>query len=163
VWSSIKQLLTQPEFVFEQAKKWGQAASRHTKRLEHLREQLDLVVNKETRLAKAYADGIMNERIYRTNYEEISDLRNNLIKEIQLTEKEIANSPTLPLEKLVDGVIKLVEDLEFNDRKQIVQQVIDKVIATKKEVTICGVIPVLAVQKVGLNGKYRYCRSSERW
>lgn len=161
VWQNVKQLLTQPELVFDQAKKWRQGASRHTKRLGSLEEQLATTINKESRLAQAYTNGIMSESIYRTQYEEVSDTRNQLIKEIQTVKNDIANSPVVPLEKLVDGVLKLVEDLDFAERRHIIQQVVDKVVATKKEVTVCGLIPVLAVQQVGLNGKYRNRRPPE--
>ncbi len=60
------------------------------------------------------------------------------------------------------GVVKLVEDLDFAERRHIIQQVVDKVVATKKEVTVCGFIPVLAVQQVGLNGKHRNCWPAKR-
>lgn len=155
VWRNIKKLITQPELVFEQAKKWQQGAPRHTKRLERLQEQLRTVVDKESRLAQAYANGIMSEDVYRANYDEVSDTRNKLMKEIRVIENDIASSPSLPLEKLVDGVLKLVEDLDFAERRHIIQQVVDKVVATKEEVTVCGFIPVLAVQQVGLNGQHR--------
>ena len=42
-------------------------------------------------------------------------------------------SPTLPLEKIVDDVIKLVQDLDFTNKKAIVQKIVTKVVATKKE------------------------------
>lgn len=161
VWRNIKQLISQPELVYEQAKKWQRGASRHTKRLERLYEQLKTVVDKESRLAQAYADGIMREDVYRKKYEEVSDMRNSLMKEKRVLEKDITNSPVVPLEKLVDGVIKLVEDLDFAERRHIIQQVVDKVVATKEEVTVCGIIPVLAVQQVGLNGKHRNRRPAK--
>lgn len=161
VWQNVKQLLTQPELIFEQAKKWHQGGSRQTKRLEQLQEQLKSVLDKESRLASAYTDNIMDEAIYRTKYEEVSGIRNSLLKQIRVIENEIANSPVVPLEKLVDGVLKLVEDLDFAERRHIIQQVVDKVVATKEEVTVCGLIPVLAVQQVGLNGKHRNRRPAK--
>lgn len=75
---------------------------------------------------------------------------------------DIANPTVLPLEKLVDGVLKLVEDLNFAKRRHIIQQVVDKVVATKEDVTVCGFIPVLAVQQVGLNGQHRNRRPAKR-
>lgn len=130
--------------------------------MENLQTQLKSLAEKETRLAQVYADGIMSEDIYRPSYEEVSGNRTRLLNEVNVIEKEIANKPTIPLEKLVDCVIKLVEDLEFTDRRHIIQQVVDKVVATKKEVTVCGFIPVLATEQVGLNGKYRYRRPAKR-
>ena len=58
-------------------------------------------------------------------------------------------------------MLKLVEDLDFAEHRHIIQQVVDKVVATKEEVTVCGFIPVLAVQQVGLNGKHRNRRPAK--
>ena len=162
VWQNIQELLKQPELVFKHAKKWQQGSSPLRKRLERLQEQLATLTEKESRLAQAYADGIMNEPIYRQKFEEISDTRGRLFNEVRIIEKDLANKPVVPLEELVDGVIKLVEDLDFTDRRYIIQQVVDNVVATKEEVKVCGFIPVLATQQVGLNGQYSHRRPSQR-
>jgi hypothetical protein len=121
------------------------------------------------------------------NFASLNDTRRTIHKEMAAVRDELANKPTLPLEKLVDGVIKLVEDLDFSDKKQIIQKVVTKIIATKKEVTVWGHIPVLATEKassnanyddinlpnqsnissnlsgIGLDASYRYSRPPQRW
>lgn len=77
----------------------------------------------------------------------------------------MANKPVLPLEKLVDGVIKLVKELDFTNKKDVIQKIVTKIVATKEEITIWGRIPVpvLQAEQVGLNAKYRYRRSPQCW
>ncbi len=55
----------------------------------------------------------------------------------------------LPLEKLVDGVLKLVESLDSTDKKLVIRKLVTKIVATKEEITIWGHLPVLAPVEVG--------------
>ena len=72
----------------------------------------------------------------------------------------LENKRTLPLEQIVDGVVKLVEDLDFQNKRHVIQKVVTKVVATKKEVTVWGYVPVLATEKVGLNVINRYSQDA---
>lgn len=78
-------------------------------------------------------------------------------------EDELGNKPALLLKKLVDDVIKLVEDLDFSNKRQIIQKVVTKIVTTKKEVTVWGFVPVLATEKVGLNVKHWDSGVAECW
>ena len=51
-------------------------------------------------------------------------------------------------------MIKLTENLDYLGKKEIVQKVVSKVIATQREVKVRGYIPVLADGDVGLNVNY---------
>ncbi len=70
--------------------------------------------------------------------------------------------PTLPLEKLLSGMVELVEELEFVTKRQIIRTVVNKIVATKKEANIWGYLPVLDARKIVLDVKYRHCRAAER-
>lgn len=154
VWRNVKRLLTNPRLVMQYAQKWGDGVSPLQNRLERSKNQLNNLVEKESRIAQAYTDGIMSEDIYRKKYEEISGTRTHLFNEIRVIENELASKPTIPLEQLVNGVLKLVGELDFSDRRYIIQQVVDKVEATQKEIKVCGFIPVLATGEIGSNGQY---------
>jgi hypothetical protein len=69
VWRNIKQLLTHPELVLEQAKKWQKTASPLQLRMELLNAQLKELDEKENRFAKMYGEGdhVMTERVYKNN------------------------------------------------------------------------------------------------
>lgn len=182
VWNNIKQLLTHPELVFEQAKKWRENASPLELRYEQLKSQLLELDDKEMRFAKMYGEGedVMKEHIYKANVVELNSKRTQILSELSGIRDQIANTPTLPLEELVEGVVKLVTDLDYSKRRQIIQKLVSKVVATKQEVTVWGYIPVLAqkenytgyveddtqnqtqskiisnLSEIGLNVKYRH-------
>ena len=64
-------------------------------------------------------------------------------------EAELVNKPVIPVEQLVDGVLKLVENLDFTDKKSIIRKLVTKIQATKQEITIWGRIPIPATEQVG--------------
>lgn len=52
-------------------------------------------------------------------------------------------------------MIKSVEDLDFSNKREDIQKAVNKVVTTKKVVTVWGYIPVIAAGEIGLNVKYR--------
>lgn len=157
VWSNTKELLTHPELLFEQAKRWQQGSSPLKEQLDLLRTRLKELGEQEKRIAKMFRQGVMQEKIYKENVADLNDKRSKNVTDINALEAELENKPTLPLEDMVDGVVKLVEDLDFANKRQIIRKIITKVVATKEEVTVWGYLPVLATEKVGLNAQYRDC------
>jgi site-specific DNA recombinase len=154
IWDNLKELLTQPELVFEQAKNWQEGTSPLLERQDSLKARLAKVDLSEGRYAKMYGEGVMPEQIYKDNVSQLNENRAKILAEMSGIQDELSNKPSIPLEKLVEGVIKLVSDLDFSNKKQIVQKIVTKVVATKKEVTVWGHIPVLATEKVGLDVKH---------
>lgn len=163
VWKRVMRLLTQPELLSSHIEKWQSISTPLQRRLEALNERIQSLTEKENRLAKAFSDGIMNEDVYRPQYEETSRTRTRLVGDAKAIEAELLNKPFVPLEKITEGVIKLVEDLDFTKRREIIERVVDSVIATKETVTVCGFIPVLATEQVGLNVSNRNRRPAECW
>lgn len=187
VWRNLAQLLKQPELVFEQAKRWqNERASPLETELARLKERLRGLDEKHQRFLNLFGEGEITEHQYKEKKSEITESSQTIIDEIKGIEDEIVNKPSLPLEKLAEGVIKLIDNLDFSEKKEIVQKVVTKVVATKEEVSVWGHIPVLATEKVdinvehseysvptqsklgsnlseiGLNVKYRYRRPPER-
>lgn len=161
IWDNIKKLLTNPELVFGYAQKWQSGASPLQARLEMLDGQLKELDEKEKRVSKVYAEGIMAETIYKDNVHEIDERRRIIVDDVNGVKDELVNKPLIPLEKLVEGVIKLVEGLDFSNKREIIHKIVSKVVATKEEVTVWGYIPVLATGEVGSNVKYSNCRTTE--
>jgi predicted nucleic acid-binding Zn-ribbon protein len=135
-------------------------------RLDTLKATLKSLEEKEARYATAYGEGdhMMTLQVYQDNMHELNEKRAKLLSEISGLEDEMTNMPTLPLEKLVDGVINLVKDLDFTNKKEVIQKIVTKIVATKEEITIWGRIPVpvLQAEQVGLNAKYRHRRTTKR-
>ena len=161
VWSNLQELLTQPELLFAQAKRWQEGSSPLKKQVELLVKNLKELDVQESRYAKMYGESIMQEHIYKENVAQLNEKRTKIVYQINALQAELENKPTLPLEKLVDGVVKLVEDLDFQNKRHVIQKVVTKVVATKKEVTVWGYVPILATEKVGLNVKHRDCGAAK--
>ncbi len=162
VWKKVMRLLTQPKLLSSHIEKWQSISSPLQRRLEALNERIQSLTEKENRLAKAFSDGIMNEDVYRPQYEETSRTRMRLVGDAKAIEAELLKQPFVPLEKITEGVIKLVEDLDFTKRREIIERVVDSVVATKETVTVCGFIPVLATEQVVLNVSNRHRRPAKR-
>lgn len=163
VWKEITSLLSNPELIQHHAERWTSSASPLKAKLEQLNTRLEKLEDEERRYTKAYGKALMSERLYKDNFHETSVKRSELMTEISNTEAELAGKPQVPVEKLIDGVLKLVGNLDFTDKKQLIQKLVTKVVATKQEITIWGHIPILATEQVGLNAKYRDSRSAECW
>ncbi|HJM04408.1 MAG TPA: hypothetical protein QF549_02120 [Candidatus Saccharimonadaceae bacterium] len=162
VWDNIESLLLQPELILDQAIKWQSTNSPIQNQLDTLESQLLKIDATEERFAKVYGDGTMTERIYKENIAELNDKRINISNEMSALRDAIDNKPSIPLEKLVDGVVKLVQELDFNNKKQIIQRVVSKVVATKEDITIWGFIPLLTSEKVGYEPEYWHRRPPQR-
>ena len=162
VWRNLSELLLHPEILFEQARRWQKTSSPLARRRITIEERIEKLREKESRVTRMYTEGVMREELYKENVSELSKLHEMYLDEIQTIDSELSIKPSLPLEELVEGVIKLVEELDFSDKRTIVQKLVTKVVATKEEVAVWGLIPVLGTQQVGLNGKYWYRRPAKR-
>ena len=104
---------------------------------------------------------MQNQRRNSEKYE-LDKQREVILSEIAILEDDKVNKPSLPLEKTVSGVIELVEELDFETKQQIIRKLVKKIVATKKEVTVWGYLPILETGKIGLNVKHRHRRTAKR-
>lgn len=151
VWKNIEQLLADPSLVIAQAQRWQKSTSPLERRSEELRSRLSAFDDEERRYVSAYGSGILSEKIYKEKVQELNDKREALVYELNAIEAELTNKPIVPLEKLVDGVVKLVGKLSFNDKKKVIEKLITKIVATKEEITLWGLLPTPTREQVVLN------------
>ncbi len=163
VWSSIKQLLLQPDLLIDQAKKRQAKASPIDEQIELSKARLKVLDEKHVRYIKLYGEGDLTEKDYKNQKYELDEQREMILSELRGLEDEKSNYSTLPLDKLLSGVVKLVEELDAESKDRIIQKIVTKIIATKEEVTVWGKIPVLSDGKIGLNVKYRHRRTAKCW
>jgi hypothetical protein len=149
VWNNIKALLSDPSLVIKQAERWQKSSSPLESQLVALKKRLKSLDDEERRYTKAYGQGVMSERLYKDNFHETNTKRADIVSEMSGIEAELTNKPVIPVEQLVDGVLKLVENLDFTDKKSVIRKLVTKIEATKQEVTIWGRIPIPATEQVG--------------
>lgn len=161
VWNNIKELLSNPALIVEQAQRWQKSASPLELRSKELKSRLKAFDDEERRYAKAYGSGVLSEKIYKENVQDLNDKRVAIVSELSGIEAELTNKPAVPLEKLVDGVVKLVGNLSFNDKKKVIEKLVTKIVATKEEITIWGLLPVPASEKVVYESIHWYRRPAK--
>lgn len=149
VWNNIKALLSDPSLVVKQAERWQKSSSPLESQLVALKKRLKGLDDEERRYTKAYGQGVMSERLYKDNFHETNTKRADIVAEMSGIEAELANKPVIPVEQLIDGVLKLVQSLDFTDKKSVIRKLVTKIEATKQEITIWGRLPIPATEQVG--------------
>lgn len=158
VWDNVKQMLSNPQLITDYAEKWQNNASPIESQVNILKKQIDSLNEQVERLLTLFTTGDISEQIYRTRKDDIATRRDKLVHEINDLESILMTQPKLPLEKLVCGVLELLEEPDFNAKREIIKTVITKVVATQKEINVWGFIPLIPQNEVGLNVKYSYAK-----
>ena len=107
---------------------------------DNLKERLLSLEAEERRYTKAYGLDVLPEQLYKDN----------------MKEAELADTPRLSVEQLVEGLKETLRSLDLTDKKDIIRKIVTKVVATQKEATIWGRIPILATEQVGLHANNRH-------
>lgn len=163
VWKNLKKLITNPKLIRQQAERWLETASPLENQINILKDRIKGLDEEERRYTKAYGQGLMSERLYKDQASELQEKRSRILVELSNLEAESVNKPKMPLEELLDETLKLLRNFDFTDKKRAIKELVTKVVATQKEATIWGRIPVLATEQVGLNVKYRNYWVAECW
>ena len=88
--------------------------------------------------------------------------RSQFTTELTTIEAELADKPKLSVDELVAGLEETLRSLDLTDKKLIIKKIITKIVATQKEATIWGRIPILATEHVGLYASNRHCWFAQR-
>jgi len=128
-----------------------------------IKDKLNGLDNEERRYTKAHGAGLMSERLYKEQTQDIAEKRRHLNSEQAKLEENLVGTPKMTVDQLVDATTKLLRNLDLTDKKVIVRRFITKIQATQKEIIIWGQLPILATEQVGLNAINRYCWLAQRW
>lgn len=94
-----------------------------------------------------------------------TEQKEGIKKYLAKTSKNRGNTVKMDIEHLVQAATRKIGELTFEQKKFIVERVVDKIIATPQEVTIWGHIPVPALAtasgKVNHAPQYRYRRPAK--
>jgi len=163
VWIKISELMSSPELLRVQIKRWIEKQHNPSQdgiiaaQLEPIKAQLARLKKEEDRYAQAYGAGIISlEQLsqYTSGIRrDISSLEQELITTEEKTQRSEDRQYRLPeteaeLETFAREATKNLADLNFQTKRAIVMNVIDSVVASKKELRISGFIPVHAINNV---------------
>jgi site-specific DNA recombinase len=163
-WQRLSALLTDPSLVERQIKNYTDhqiATLENEAKGVEVTRGLKALDEEERRYVKMYGQGMMSESIFEEQMQSIIK-RRNALKQAQMKPQgnNLAMVKSLDPTMLVKPFADFMQNLDYKGKVFTVRKIVDKVVATKEEVTICGFIPVLeapAAEKLGLHAKYRDC------
>jgi len=144
VWESI----SRPELIIEQIKNREQADP-----TAHLRASLDRVSQAQERknveadrMLDAYKMGAMDLQTLKRKMDEIKSEEAELDQEKSRLEKEIRRSESRELNeeklyKFYQSLPATLASLSFENKRQILKEVVDKIVVDGNDITIYGIIP----------------------
>jgi hypothetical protein len=146
-WQKIAELLADPMLIEEQISRYA------NKKLENgqeslngneIKQNLKLLDEEERRYVKMYGQGLMSEEIYQEQIKNVLKRREELLKlQSKPHEDKLSKFRNMDLEHLAKGFNQFMSKLPFEGKLFTVRKIVDKVIATKEEVTIWGFIPAM--------------------
>jgi site-specific DNA recombinase len=151
VWKTIASLLSDPTQIRTHAERWikAQQINKPLNDTQKIRKSLTDVENEQKRYIEAYGKGIINEEML-DHHMRVTNKRKSVIEdELATASKNRAITGKIDIEKLVERTTTKLSDLNFDQKKHIVERVITKIIASPKEMIICGQILVPALATVG--------------
>ncbi len=162
VWDKIAHLLTDPVLIREHAERWlnHRNSAKTVSNADSLKTHRIELENEQKRYVDAYGKSLIPEEIF-------AEKMKGLSKQISTVENDIAKASEnrgvvgkIDIEQLIQRAARKIGSLEFEQKKFIVERVIDKIIASPQEFTIWGHIPVPAlatVEKVNHVSQHRHC------
>jgi site-specific DNA recombinase len=165
VWGKISELMSSPELLKRQVKRWVERqrnkSDERSIRLEPIKAEIAKLKREEDRYARAYGAGAIGLSQLSEFTSEIrnrvSSLEQNLVAEGSKRSKDI----TLPgteeeIEALASGARAALGDLNFQAKRLIVMNIIDRIVASRNELKISGSIPVQSTNDVTLCSIHRH-------
>ena len=156
-WDKIAILLTEPRLLNEQYERYQREQadiSIDETLISSLRSQLDKLREEEKRYIKAYGRGSLTESMFDESVSEVRKQKDTVETELRtLVNAKPKTIPDINAAKLAEKFTHLLDNLSFEDKKYVVRGLIDKIIATKEEVTIWGNIPINSSETAGLHAE----------
>ena len=166
-WEKISELLSDPKLIREQIQRYADkklVKAQDTLEGKDVKTNLKLLEEEERRYVKMMGQGLMSEEIYQEQIKSVIKRREEILKvQNEPAEDKLTKFRNLNLNKVAKGFTEYIQSMPFEDKLYTVRKIVDKVIATKEEVTIWGFIPVtetITPGKVRLNADDSYFRNS---
>lgn len=151
VWQKIALLLTDPKLIREHAERWlnQQKSSNTSIDANVLEKRLRELENEQKRYVDAYGKGLLPEALFAEKMRETSIQKESTKQELAKASKNRGSAVKIGIEQLVQKATRKIGELTFEQKKFIIERVVDKIVASPQEVTIWGHIPVPALATTG--------------
>jgi site-specific DNA recombinase len=190
-WAKLCELMTDPTLLQQQLDRYAEEKkllAGQSPKKDELRMQLKALEQEERRYVKAWGLGTMLETVYTDQMNSVARRRKELKDMLEKPEADkLAQLREIDLETSVEPFKQYLSNMSYEDKLFTVRKIVDKIIATKENVRICGKIPAYATsltvnkvgldvehsdtrdttqankqEQVGLNAKYWYRRPAQR-
>lgn len=155
-WQEISSLLTNPKMIEQQIKRYADKQLANGQDVldgNEVKQNLKLLEEEERRYVKMYGQAMISEDIYQEQIKNVLERREELLKlQAKPREDKLSKFRDLDLQHLADGFNGFMKKLPYEAKLFTVRKIVDKVIATKEEVTIWGFIPAMEVSSAGKEG-----------
>lgn len=166
-WDKLVILLTEPSLIEQQLERYLEKrnqSSQNVSDVQRLEKELLSLTAEESRYVGAYGRGSINEDVFDKHMSDVNKRKAKLIRQLDITKSSTPDVlPDINANNIQQRFTHLLDELDYNDKLFTVRKIVDKVIATKEEITICGSIPLTPQppEKAELHAKYRHSRSSQ--
>ena len=172
VWQKIKQIMSNPELMLSQIKRWMKEHEGDKKQeslqeslldIDYTKKEIAKLKSQEDKFATAYSKDIIDLNQLRNYVAPLKEQVNILEKKLEQTYSKQRNKLeiTTPTDEAIEYFAKeakiVLNGLKFNSRKAIVNKTIEKIISTQKNLQVYGLINLQEIY-VGFITKNRYCR-----
>lgn len=136
-WNKLQEILTNPLLLKKQAEKWLRSKSDYTentsKELENLRKQIEDLKEEELRYARMYGEGKIDSGQFEELMKGTKRKKNNYLGQIGDIKNRINEDSfkKVNLDELCEEAQRVIKSLDTTDRKQIVKDLVEKVIIKK--------------------------------
>ena len=166
VWEKLVNLMSSPELLIKQVKRWAEMQHKKTSEsgsdIEAMKHEILELNEVEARYSKAYGAGLFSlEQL--AEYanpikEKVISLKEQIIK--AESERKEKSEVKLPKENEIRAFARVATlklfDLDFTTKQTILRSVVDRIVGSNKELHVYGFIPVASGTSSSLCSSYRY-------
>jgi len=157
------EMLTNPKAIQKQAEGWLQKQDTNnleTHDTQDIQTEIANLDKEQERYSIAYGKGIMPIEIYEARMAEIAEKRKGLEIKRAKTKPQVNLRNILNPAKLAQMAIETIKNFNFSDKKHIIRQVVETIVADKKLVVVGGHIPLTDLGMELCHGD-RHCRAPQ--
>ena len=150
VWDSVKEILSQPKVIIEQIEK--QRSSNNNRYLEISLQTVNHSLEKKQqevdRLLDAYKIGAIDSQLLKREMDKTRKEQEDLVAQRQDLEKQLEEDGEHELnvdyiESFCKNISVVLDNLGFEQKRQVLREVIDRVEIDGNEVSVHGIVPLV--------------------
>jgi len=167
VWNEISRVITDPKMIRKHAERWlkQQREPKTITDTSSQKQRLTELQNERKRYVDAYGKGLLPEDLFAEKMHETKRQITSIEEQIAQASENRGIAGKIDIEQLVQKATLKIGKLNFDQKKHIVERVVDKIVASPKEIIIWGHLPAPVLEasgKVNYVSQHRHRWSTKR-